>query len=49
MIGDKKTDHINIAIPANIRYSHYESWEKVKLENKFAPVPLTIPLDSDIK
>lgn len=47
--GDSKTDRINIAIPANIRFAHYGSWEKVKFENKFAPCPLVIPLDNDIK
>jgi hypothetical protein len=39
---------LNIAIPANIRFAHYPSWEKVKFENKFAPFPMTIPLESDI-
>jgi hypothetical protein len=48
MKGDTKTDKINIVIPANIRFAHYGSWEKVKFENKFAPVPLEIPLDSNI-
>ncbi len=47
--GDKKTNKLNIVLPANIRFQHYGSWEKVKFENKFAPVPLVIPLDSDIK
>ena len=40
---------INIAIPANIRFAHYPTWDKVKFENKFAPVPLTIPLEDDLK
>lgn len=35
-------------IPANIRFQHYGSWERVKFENKFAPVPLRIPLYADI-
>ena len=39
---------LNIAIPANIRFAHYPSWEKVKFENKFAPYPMTIPLESNI-
>jgi hypothetical protein len=47
--GDKKTNKLNIVLPANIRFQHYGSWEKVKFENKFAPVPLVIPIDSDNK
>ena len=39
---------MNIVIPANIRFSHYKSLQDLKFENKFAPVPLVIPLDSDI-
>lgn len=39
---------MNIAIPANIRFKHYETWEEVKFENKFAPMPMTIPLHEDI-
>lgn len=46
--GDTKTDSVNIVIPANIRFQHYESFEKMKFENKFAPVPLTIPLDNEM-
>jgi hypothetical protein len=46
--GDKTAKSINLAIPANIRFGHYKTWPQVKLENKFAPVPLVIPLDSDI-
>lgn len=39
---------INICIPANIRFAHYPTWEKVKFENKFAPVSLTIPINKDL-
>ena len=39
---------INIAIPANIRFEHYGTWERVKFENKFAAIPLLIPLNKDI-
>lgn len=45
--GDTKTSEINIAIPATIRFAHYGSWEKVKFENKFAPLPMRIPLIKD--
>ncbi|CDW90218.1 diacylglycerol o-acyltransferase [Stylonychia lemnae] len=48
MNGDKTTDKINIVIPANIRFGHYKTIKELKFENKFAPVPLVIPLDSDI-
>lgn len=44
----EKAEKINIAIPANIRFQHYETWEKVKFENKFAAVALVIPLHKDI-
>jgi len=46
-----KGDHsekINLAIPANIRFQHYGSWEKVKFENKFAAIPMVIPLHKDL-
>ena len=39
---------MNLVIPANIRFEHYGSWERVKFENKFAPVPLVIPLCKDL-
>ena len=47
--GDKTTNQINIVIPANIRFAHYGTWERVKFENKFAPCPLVIPLDNNIE
>ena len=49
---DKKgrgLDKMNIAIPGNIRFEMYQSWKETKLENKFAPWPLVIPLESDIR
>ena len=46
--GRKDIKRLNIAIPANIRFAHYPSWEKVKFENKFAPFPMTIPLETDL-
>lgn len=49
MQGDKDTNIMHIAIPVNIRFAHYGSWDKVKFENKFAPFPLTIPLVADIE
>ena len=41
--GDK-SKMINIVIPANIRWSMYKKSEDVKLENKFAPIALRIPI-----
>eukprot|EP00347_Sterkiella_histriomuscorum_P012286 403369170 len=46
--GDSRSDSINLVIPANIRFEHYKSLEELKLENKFAVVPLKIPLIEDI-
>lgn len=46
--GDTKTNKVNIVIPANIRFQHYETLEEIKLENKFAPVPLPIPLFENV-
>jgi len=41
--------HFKIVIPANIRFSFYPTRDEVKLENKFAPIPLTVPLVSDMQ
>jgi hypothetical protein len=35
---------MQIVIPANIRFSIYKSVEDVKIENKFAGLPIKIPL-----
>jgi len=42
--GDKETETLQVVIPANIRFNIYETAEQVKLENKFAPANLKIPL-----
>lgn len=47
--GDKDRKSVNIVIPANLRFGHYGSWEKVKFENKFAPVPLVVPLSDTLE
>lgn len=36
-------------IPANIRFAFYPTREEVKLENKFAVVPLKVPLTEDMQ
>lgn len=47
--GDTSTKSINITMPANVRFGLYETFEKVKLENKFAPVLLpNVPISSDL-
>lgn len=40
---DKAKD-FQIVIPANIRFKFYPTPEDVKLENKFAAIPLLVPL-----
>jgi NRPS condensation-like uncharacterized protein len=44
--GDQSSE-INIIIPVNIRWGMYKTFESVKMENKFAPATLTIPLITD--
>ena len=46
--GDMKTQSLNIMIPANIRFKPFATVEEVKLDNKFAGVPLQIPLYNDL-
>ena len=48
MKGDTHTKEISIVIPANIRFKPYACLNEVKLENKFAAVPLRIPLCNDL-
>jgi NRPS condensation-like uncharacterized protein len=47
--GDSKTNRINIALPVNIRWEPYNTFNSVKLENKFAPMPIDLPLFEDIE
>jgi len=47
--GDEKSSRMRIAVPANIRWKYYDNYDDVKLENKFAPMPLKIDLASDSK
>ena len=41
--NDKAKD-FTVVIPANIRFRFYATVEDIKLENKFAAIPLKIPL-----
>jgi NRPS condensation-like uncharacterized protein len=36
--------HLNIIMPANIRFSFYPTVKQIKLENKFAAIPLRVPM-----
>jgi len=47
-LSDKK-EELSVFMPANIRYSLYKEKKDVKIENKFAAVPLKMPLISDMK
>ena len=49
MKGDDHTNEINICIPANIRFDHYKSAEKLLIENKLSFTNLYIPLTSSIQ
>lgn len=40
--------HIQLLIPANIRFQLYQSREDIKCENKFAGIPIRIPLISSM-
>lgn len=40
----EKVDSVTLMIPANIRFKFYETREDVKLENKFAAIPLKVPV-----
>ena len=41
--GDPNQE-IQLFVPANIRFKFYHNVEKIKLENKFAVLPVTLPL-----
>lgn len=47
--GDQAVDKVQIGIPANIRFAFYPTVEDVKLENKFACLPLMLPLVKNMK
>ena len=42
-------ESVQIVIPANVRFEFYPTREDVKLENKFASIPLRLPLYSNMK
>ena len=47
--GDEKSKRIRIAMPCNIRWKYYNTYDEVELENKFAPMPLKIDLTDEPK
>jgi hypothetical protein len=40
---------VQICIPANIRFEFYPTREDVKMENKFAAIPLKLPLVTNME
>jgi len=46
--GDKSKD-FQVIIPANIRFKFYPTPEAVRLENKFAAIPLKLPLTESME
>lgn len=46
-LGDT-SEYYNLVIPANIRFKFYPSSKKVVLENKFAGIPLNVPLTTSM-
>jgi NRPS condensation-like uncharacterized protein len=48
--GDEKVESdIQIMMPANIRWGFYKSREDIRIENKFAALPIKMPLINNIK
>lgn len=45
--GDK-SESVQMVIPINIRFKLYPTKYDVKMENKFAPVPMKVPLTNDM-
>lgn len=41
--------NVKLTIPANIRFKFYDTRKEVKLENKFAAIPLTVPVTSTME
>lgn len=44
-----KSTRVNIVIPANIRFNFYKKRDDVLLENKFAAIPLSMPLTDSME
>lgn len=47
--GDTTSTQFNLVIPANIRFKFYPTREEIVLENKFAGIPITVPLSSSMQ
>jgi len=45
--GDPNKE-IKLLVPANIRFEFYHAPEEIKLENKFAVLPVTLPLTENM-
>lgn len=46
---DSAETDIQIMMPANIRWGFYKSREDIRIENKFAALPIKMPLINNIK
>ena len=46
--GDSSSN-VQVVIPANVRFEFYPTREDVKLENKFAGIPIKLPLFNSMK
>jgi hypothetical protein len=42
--NNEKVDNVTLMIPANIRFKFYAERKDVRLENKFAAIPLSVPI-----
>lgn len=47
--GAEDVKRMRIAVPCNIRWKYYTTYDEVELENKIAPMPLKIDLETDHK
>lgn len=45
----EQVDSIKMALPANLRFKFYKSRQHVKMENKFAALPICVPLSSTME
>jgi hypothetical protein len=48
-LGEGEDNSIQVLLPANIRFGFYPTREDVKVENKFAALPLKLPLITNMK
>lgn len=44
-----KEERVSVCLPANIRFKFYETYDEIKLENKFSCIPINIPLSKTME